>query len=394
MHDPVTGKYVGIGLGDVDPAVLTLKQFFLRKFAKTAAPLQASVDAGGTAALTFDQTMVDFVTRMQTAYGDNSAVNPGLTINGYINLAWKIRSGFLAPPKITILTAQGTGVDMWNQMSPQPFGAAQFVKQKYPDNVIIQPVGNYPASVNNPWMGTSVRMGVDSAVALLGGAPPMAPGDPVYASGPVIGWWYSQSAILGSHLWRDEVLNPTGRLSYRKDDFIATVTYGNPCRCPGKANGNIAAGWGLPGTLNGETTGGIAGPDCLTAEQTPNWWYDYVWLGNDDGHTELYTNCPVGNDPWANEADTGKVGTLVYDFIQTGTFIDFVEIAEALLTPIAMIEEIYNGLTFALAGPNADHFAYNWLDSIVYVQWVVETWINNYVTSGGAITAPPALVAA
>lgn len=385
----VNGQWVGYGLGDVSPTVTAMKQFFVKKFATTAAPLQASLTAGGTAAETYDQAMVDFVTRMQTAYAPKANVSPELTISGIMTYGWEIRCGFVPPPKITILTWQGTGVDMWDADSPQPYGAAQFVQKMYPQWVTLQPVGNYPASINSPWMGTSVQMGVDSAVSLLGGAPPINAGDPVYPAGPVILWGYSQGAICTSHLWRDEILSPTGRLHSRVGDVIAAVTYGNPCRCPGKANGNVRAGWGLPGKLDSQTTGGIAGPDCLTADQTPPWWMDYVWLGSNDGATELYTNCPVGDNPWTGEAAPGHVGTLVYNFIQQGTAIDFVEIAESLLTPIGMIEEIYNGLTFAVAGPNADHFAYNWLDSIVYVQSVVETWTNNFITSGGVLTAPP-----
>lgn len=390
----VNGTWVGWGLGDVDPTVLSLKQFFLRKFAKTAAPLQASVTAGGTAAQTYDQTMVDFVTRMQTAYGDGTAVNPALTISGIINYAWKIRCGFLAPPKITILTAQGTGVDMWNQMSPQPYGAAMYVKNMYPSRVNLQPIGNYPASINNPWMGQSVQMGVNSAVSLLGGAPPIDPGDPVYPSGPIFLWGYSQGAILVSHLWRDETLNPGGRLHHRLNDWIGVNTYGNPCRCPGKANGNARAGWGMPGKYHGVTTGGIAGADCLLPDETPDWFMDYVWLGDDEGHTELYTFCAIGDDPKKHLAEAGRVGNLVYRFIQDGSFIDFIEIAEALFVPVGMVEEIYQALSFAIKGPNADHFAYNWLDSILYAQWVVETWTNNYIRSGGAVTAPPITVPA
>jgi hypothetical protein len=121
---------------------------------------------------------------------------------------------------------------------------------------------------------------------------------------------------------------------------------------------------------------------------------DWVWLGTDDAHSELYTNCPVGDDPWKNEASAGSVGLLIYKFIQEGSFIDFLEIAEALATPVGMVEEIYNGLTFAVKGPNADHMAYNWLDSILYAQWVVLTWTNNYIRSGGAVTAPPITVPA
>lgn len=360
-----------------------MKESFVKRFSY-AAPLQASLTAGGTAAETYDQTMVDVVMQMQTRYGANPTVNPDLVVNGIMSFSWQVRCEFQPPPKITILTWQGTGVSMWDTDSPQPYGAALYVAKSC-SNVVVQPVGNYPASINAPWMGTSVQMGVDSAVSLAGGAPPISPGDPVYPSGPIIPFGYSQGAICASHWWRDEVLNPSGRCHNRLNDVIAAATFGNPCRCPGKANGNVAAGWGLPGKKDGVTTGGISGPDCLTAAQTPEWWYDYVWLGTNDGATELYTNCPVGDNPWTAMADPGKVGNLIYNFVQTGAFVDFVKIAEALAVPVGMVEEIYNGLTFALAGPNADHFAYNWLPSIVYLTNVCKTWTNNYITSGGAV---------
>jgi hypothetical protein len=328
--------------------------------------------------------MVSVVTQMQTAYGPNTAVNADLAVNGIMNDGWQIRCGFLPPPKITILTWQGTGVSMWDNGSPQPYGAAQFVAQNC-SNVQIQPVGNYPASVSSPSMGTSVDMGVSSAISLLGGAPPISPGDPVYPTGPVVLWGYSQGAICTSHLWRDHILNPSGELAHRVNDVIAAVTYGNPNRAPGLANGNTAAGWGPSPVKDGVITGGISGPDCLTAAQTPAWWYDYVWLGTDNGETELYTANPGGPNPWTDEAAPGKVGTYIYNVVQDPTFGDVVTVAEALLTPVAMVEEIYNGITFAAKGPNADHFDYDWQPSIEYVTGVCQSWTDNFINSGGAI---------
>jgi hypothetical protein len=380
----VNGQWVGFGLNDVSPTVVKIKQFLIHKFSY-ASVLQESLTAGGAAAETYDATTAAVVTRMQAAYGDNSAVNPALVVNGIFSYAWQIRSGYAAPPKITILTWQGTGVDMFDTDSPQPYGAAQYVQRAFPNNVVVQPVGYYPASVDSPWMGQSVDIGVSSAVSLLGGAPPMTAGDPVYPTGPVILFGYSQGAICASHLWRDEILNPEGALHHRVDDVIAACTFGNPNRSPGIANGNLnAEGWDMPPTLDGEVTGGISGPDCLTPEQTPDWWYDYVWLGSDKGATELYTMCPIGLKPWTAEAAPGMVGTSIYNIVQDPTLGDVLSVAKDLGVPKAMVEEIWNGIRFA-ADQNADHYSYNWQASIEYLTAVVENWVTNYITSGGAV---------
>lgn len=373
----VNGEWVGYGLNDVSATVTAMKKFLVGKF-KYASPLQASLTAGGTAAETYDQTMVDVVTQMQIAYlADPKTIqNAQLQSDGVLNWSWQVRIGLIAPPKITILTWQGTGVDMWDNGSPQPYGAAQFVAQNC-SNVQIQPIGNYPASTTGPPMGTSAQMGVDEAVVQV---------NTVHTTGKLIPFGYSQGGICASHFWRDEVLNPNGRCHNRIDDVIAAVTFGNPLRSPGVANGNANCDWGMPATQFGAVTGGISGPDCLTADQTPDWWYDYVWLGSDGGATELYTNCPIGDNPWTAEAAAGHVGTLVYDAVLNQTFTTVVEVAEALLQPVGMIEEIYNGIMFLFAQGNADHYAYNWLPAIEYLTGVCQKWTADYINSGGTQT--------
>jgi hypothetical protein len=59
------------------------------------------------------------------------------------------------------------------------------------------------------------------------------------------------------------------RIHNRVNDVIAAVTWGNPCRATSVANGNVFAGWPMPGDVDGVVTGGIAGPDDLTPAQKP-----------------------------------------------------------------------------------------------------------------------------
>jgi hypothetical protein len=379
----INGKWVGIGLGDVSATVEELKVFLANKFSY-AAPLKASIDAGGTEAQTYDQTMVDVVTHMQTAYGDNSKVNPGLTISGIMNYSWQIRCGYIQPPKVTIFTAQGTGVDMWDADWPQPYGIALAIAAALPGKVTVQPIGNYPASVTGPAMGASAEMGRTELKRMMGAG--AGPG-PVYPSGPCACIFYSQSAILGSHWWRDDVLAPSGALHHRQDDVLFVITEGNPLRAPDTANGNDDAGWGPSPQKDGAPTSGIAGPaDCLTpAQTTEGIFYDYVWLGGDNGQTELYTA-----NPWNDASGAGKVGTLVYNAVVDQTFGTVVSVIDALGEPVGMVEEIYNGLTFLFAQNNADHFSYDITPMIALGVRKIDAWYTAFVTSGGAVATSSA----
>lgn len=373
----IDGKWVGYGLGDVSATVQDMKAYLVTMFASYAAPLKASLEAGGTAAMTYDQTMVDVVTEMQTRYGDNSKVNPNLVINGIMGFSWQVRCDFVKPPKVVIFTAQGTGVDMWDADWPQPYGIALAIAQAIPNMVTVQPIGNYPASITGPAMGASAEMGRAELKRMMGVG--SGPG-PVYPTGPCAGIFYSQSAIFGSHWWRDDVLANDGDLHHRQGDVLFVITEGNPLRAPDTAHGNDDAGWGPSPKKDGAVTSGIAGPaDCLTPEQTVEGiFYDYVWLGTDNGQTELYTA-----NPWNDAAGAGKVGTLVYGAVVDQTFETVVSVIDALGEPIGMVEEIYNGITFAAAGPNADHFDYDITPMVALGIRKITAWNNAYVTTGG-----------
>lgn len=254
----------------------------------------------------------------------------------------------------TLLTVNGTGI-------PDPFGpgfdsdCGRALADSY--EWTWQPVG-YPAAVVP--MGPSVRAGIEEVVRLL--SLPKYQGT-FGLSG------YSQGALVTNLVWRDEVLNPKGRLHHRKDDVIAIVNFGDPMRCPGIANGNLYAGQPLPKKLDGQVTGGIAGPQCLRPEETP----DFLLSFANDG--DLYAAAPVGERPWEKQAAVGEYETLIFNFIQETNLKNTLEIAKALLEAIfiplthliPLVEAIINGLTFAAQGMNAPHWTYNSDPAIRYL---------------------------
>lgn len=155
---------------------------------------------------------------------------------------------------------------------------------------------SYPAETFP--MGPSVKAGVEELVRLISSV-----------SGTFAIMGYSQGALVTCKLYRDEILNPAGRLHDRKNDIFAHVTYGNPMRAPGWANGNGLMQWPVPGDEFGYQSGGIAGPDDLTPWQTPWWHMDFAKPG------DLYATCPTGPDPWANEAPPGEWETAIYKLV-------------------------------------------------------------------------------
>jgi hypothetical protein len=283
----------------------------------------------------------------------------------HTGVSWAI-SGELP---IVLMTWAGTGSAMDNTGWPQPAAVAQAAAAAFPNVFTWQPVGNYPASILNPNMGASALDGKNEGVRLA---------TDVWPNNLIIPIGYSQGAICGSWWWRDFIL--ANGLQAR---VPAALMWGNPLRSPGYANGNAYAGWGMPGLRDGQVTGGISGPDCLTPAQTPSNWLDFVWLGTDGGATELYTNAPIGTDPWTAETEVGHDETLIYNIIVSqdfgGTIEGLVALIEAAVEQfvnpitmvIAMAEAIWNGLQFVAAGPSADHYAYDITPMINYLTQVV-----------------------
>lgn len=237
---------------------------------------------------------------------------------------------------------------------------------------IWQPIG-YPAAVMP--MRPSFMNAVSQLDAALGVDPDTLDwyGGPVYqglvfSSGKGVLSGYSQGSCATNYVWQQHIYPEDGILHNRIDDILSVVNFGDVFRTPSVANGCTYQGIPVPPEQDGAATGGIGGPLDLTVDETnyPNVLGKPVvmsWCLPKD----LYGSSPVGLNPWTDEASAGFVGTSIMNFIFNESFTSFVEIAEDLGHPIGMVEEIYNGLVFAIGSvqigangyPVAPHWQYS-----------------------------------
>jgi hypothetical protein len=292
----------------------------------------------------FTPALKDVLVQYQTRKG-------GLRTDGVLDYATQKALGMLAPPPApppvaTLFTVNGTGV-------PDPFGPGfpadlgRLLSSTAPNLYYWQPIG-YQAAVYP--MRPSVEAGAEELITQIDRHP-----------GRIVLCGYSQGALVTNRVWRDEILAEGGRLHHRKDEVIAIITYGDPQRCPGLARGNTYARLPVPKKLNGFTTGGIAGPDCLTAEQTPEFFLSFANNG------DLYASSPVGDSPWSSQTTVGHDQTLVYEAVMEFDGKDFLGLVSALTsvasTPavnlLPLVQAVWNGLTFFGQGTRAPHWTYS-----------------------------------
>jgi hypothetical protein len=256
-------------------------------------------------------------------------------------------------PQPILLTVNGTGVPQWDGPGfaadlgrAFAFNPWQAIADKFSGVVSIPPPVfwqgiSYPAAVSP--MAPSVKAGRAEVNRQIGLRPA---GTPLFLSG------YSQGAIVTGQVWALDILAPNGIHHDRLGDVKGIINFGDPLRCPGVANGNKVAGLPMPKNLDGQVTGGIAGPADLTAVQTPDFYLSCALDG------DLYAAAPVGSNPWTAESSVGKVETNIYDIVQQPTFWDVVSIAKDIGMPIGTVEGIYNALLFFGQGTNAAHWQY------------------------------------
>lgn len=213
---------------------------------------------------------------------NGSGYKPVLRTDGVLDYATQVALGLVSPPKPrtvgTLFTVAGTSANMW-QGYPADVGRA------CEDVWFFQPV-NYPAATFP--MAPSVEQGRAELKRLIRERP-----------GKIALAGYSQGAIVTSKVWKHDILNPGGELHDRLTDVIASVTWGNPMREQGKANGNLLAGIPIP---EGR---GIA-DDLLV--NTPDWWLDFAHGGNSVPGRDIYTDAP--------DDDTGEHMTAMFRVVQ------------------------------------------------------------------------------
>ncbi|ASR85532.1 DNA helicase [Mycobacterium phage Krueger] len=221
--------------------------------------------------------------------------------------------------KPVLLTAQGTGVDMWT-------GYPADLARRMEDLYYFQPIGKYPASVFP--MGPSVKVGVDEGVSLVL-QHEARPSVEVPAGYALCG--YSQGGWLVSDLL-DEFR--TGRLKHLSHKLMAGATFGNPRR-----------------ELDDNGGRGIA--DKLIVG-TPDFWVDEFNEG------DIYANVPNN--------DVGEDMTAIFKLVRLNSVLDVLGIVgtviELLQSPLrefpAAVEAIVRGLIFVGRKPaTAPHIEYH-----------------------------------
>lgn len=244
--------------------------------------------------------------------------------------------------------------DPWLMMRGQCLGPSEG------SHWFFQGVG-YPAATFP--MRPSYKAGIEEVVRLLLEVHPT-------------GWFvldgYSQGAEVVCTVWRDEILNPNGRLHYRLNDCLGIVTYGNPMRCPGIAYGNtLIARKPVPGKVDGYATGGISGANCLRPEEClfP---YGHPLAGKaavldfaNDG--DIFASAPMGETPWISMPKVGHNMNLIYEAVMDFNGKDILAFAATLYSfatgPmkefLPLVQAIWNGLRFLSQGMNAPHWKYD-----------------------------------
>jgi len=306
-----------LGPGDSSPEIRKIKAFMRRKFASYAGTL-SDTDL-------YDQQMFDAVSEMQRCYS--------LPVNGLIGYSTKIRMGYLTvapPPKPTLLTVNGSGVDMWT-------GPQADIARAVEDIYYWQPIG-YDSK---PF---PMAPGVAQARAELGIQLDRHPG-------PFSMVIYSEGALAGSKFFKYDLLPANGVYHHRLPDLKKVVAIGNPYR-------ERDVVWSVDGNPARPGTQGISDDRLVN---TPPWWREMAHRG------DIYAENTVD--------DAGEFKTSIYMLVQGqvvgGQDSLFAQIIELVGNPFgegfAAARAIISGIGFFGAG-TTPHVNYGTNPAVQYLR--------------------------
>ena len=259
---------------------------------------------------------------------NGSGYKPVLRVDGVLDWATQVALGLVVPAKPalagTLFTVAGTGANMW-QGFPADLGRA--CEKRW----FFQPV-NYPAKAFP--MAPSVELGRAELKRLIRERP-----------GKIALCGYSQGALVTSALWKHDICDPRGDLHDRKGDVVAAVTFGNPARELGVANGNRLAGIPVP-------AGRGIGDDLLV--DTPDWWLDFAHGGNSRQGRDIYTDTP---DDASGEHMTAifRLVQNVSGFLGPNGLLE--QISEMMADPVRELQAVFRAVYFGGAFVTAQPFA-------------------------------------
>lgn len=313
--------WIGWQAGMTGPPVVAAKQAIRRKFY-----YGSSLDNSPFFDWALQAALITYQKKK-----NKTAYTPKLREDGVLDYATQVALGLIPPPKPkkvgTLFTVHGTG--MANPFGP---GYPADVARAVFDVWHWQPIGNYPAQAFP--MGPSVQQGRAELKNQIRNYP-----------GKIALAGYSQGAMVTAMTWKHDILNPKGDLHDRLPDVVAAVTWGNPCRELGAANGNRQEGVPIP-------EGRGISDDLL--EDTPSWWYDYAHGENSSFGKDIYTDTP--------DDDTGENMTAIFRFVQSvsgfvGPNSVLEQIGEWLTNPLVEIPAVFRAIYFGGAFITTQPFA-------------------------------------
>jgi len=327
----IDGKWVGLGIGDVDPEVGKFKAFLTRKL-QWVRDWQPPLDDSDA----FDQTLVDVVKELQSRYG--------LPTTGIVNYALKLKSGYLKPPQ-------------------PPARPIMFTVEGHLSNPFAGPVADtatqleaeghcwhQPIGYNNSPIPFDNDSGVQGLARLVGAAV-MDNGRPFPAGTPWSLGTFSQGGIVGFDFYT-RYLQPGQPLDWRAKDLVGVLAYGNPCRQQGSV-----APWAMPWVKKVDTHGldplrrfGVPGlPDRPAHPWVDVWREGDIFAQNgDDNDSEVkaavYQAVARGDlfsDPYSLAAQVADLFSVGFDEV------------------IGIVMAIVSGVTFLAQHPNPHYDPYD-----------------------------------
>lgn len=331
-----SGKWIGLGLGDTDPKVALIKGKLRAKFSY-AKTLDTTNYFGAD---------LEFALKTYQTRKNMDGYQPPLRTDGIADYGTQVALGVVTAPtrdKPMLFTLHGTGVSMWDGY---PADIARAMLDLYQWQPCFYPATAFP-------MEPSYRAGLEELRTQVRNWCPRNSARKMALIG------YSQGAIVTSLFFKRDVQPTNGEFHYLLEHgrIIGSVTFGNPCRERGVANGNDAAGWPQ------DDSGGI-GDDCMV--NTPGWWLDYAHTANSPWGRDVYTATPYGEVG----ADMRSIWPLIKN-VQIGPlFIRLAAMAENPLAGLynAAIALLYAGMFFIGNPPTGPHINYDPQPAIDYLR--------------------------
>lgn len=312
MKSPVTGKWVGWGLGDVDPKVAEIQSFLARKYKSYAGGLIATG--------TYDQATADVVAEAQRRLG----LNP----SGVFNYETQLKTGFIkvAPPKrVPFFTVEGHLSDMFR--GPVADTATILENEGR--------VAHFPTGYDNGALPFNNASGENELAARIDQFAPL--GTKLIIGG------FSQGMIVVT----DYLINHVAGTP-REKDILGVLAYGNPSR----SRGSVAP-WSR----------GQAGlPD--NAGMEPRYRLDLLGIEFPFKIQDVYRKGDIFSDN--EQSRQGQIKSAVYEAVARSDFLGptfslAAQIADAFLVPvdfvIGVFQAIFSGIGFLANQQNNPHYS-------------------------------------